>query len=131
MLKILVPRRKGKFYLIALTLNLGFRMDGKLRERRWVKDNEVGYREITGGRGRGSHLAKGACTALKRCVDAGVTPPNCSLFRSTPAASPKSAISGQRLGHFEALKSAKIQTDVMIWGSFRPPGACGQVKDLK
>jgi hypothetical protein len=30
----------------------------------------------------------------------------------SPAASPKSAISGQRLGHFEALKFAKIWTDI-------------------
>jgi len=37
----------------------------------------------------------------------------------SPAASLKSAISGQRLGHFEALKSAKIRTDIQ--GSFRGP----------
>jgi len=37
----------------------------------------------------------------------------------SPAASPKSAISGQRLGHFEALKSAKMRTDIQ--GSFRGP----------
>jgi len=44
----------------------------------------------------------------------------------SPAASLKSAISGQRLGHFEALKSAKIRTDIQ--GSFRGPAVTASQK---
>ena len=69
-------------------------------------------------------LVGSALGGLKKKIDLislikNPNPPWIDLQVYSPAASPKSAISGQRLGHFEALKSAKMRTDIQ--GSFRGP----------